>query len=248
MKFAFIREHRASFGVAVMCEVLDVAPAGYYAWLNRSQSPRAKRAAELTEQIRIVHEESRGVYGNIKVTTELRCRGHRVNRKTVARLTATVGIRSKVHKKFRVRTTDSDHDNPVAPNTLNREFAVAGPDQAWGADTTFIHTDEGFLYLAGMMDLCSRRIIGWSTGETMDTQLVERALEMALRSRRPKEGVPHHSVRGVQHPSGRYREVLKERGIEVSMSRTGDCYDNAEVESLRGKLKTETVYHERFAT
>lgn len=248
MKFTFIREHHARFDVAVMCDVLDVAAAGYYAWLSRPQSARALRAVELTGQIRLIHEESRGVYGNIKITRELRRRGHKANRKTVARLMAGAGLCSKVRKKFRVRTTDSDHDNPVAPNTLNREFGVSDLDQAWGADITFIHTDEGFLYLAGLMDLCSRRIIGWSMGETMDTGLVENALEMAIRARRPKKGVLHHSDRGVQYTSSRYRAKLKEHGLRASMSRTGDCYDNAVVESFWGKLKTEMVYHERFAT
>ena len=248
MKFAFIRENLAAFDVAVMCEVFKVAPAGYYAWLTRPESPRARRARELTEQIRIVHHQTRGVYGSIKVAKELRLRGHRVNRKTVARLMAGAGIRSKVSKKFRVRTTDSGHANPVAPNTLDRKFAVEGLDQVWGADITYIHTDEGVLYLAGVMDLCSRRIIGWSMDDTMTTTLVDDALGMAIRSRGPAQGLLHHSDRGVQYTSGRYRELLDERGIQASMSRTGDCYDNAVVESFWGKLKTEMVYHERFAT
>ena len=248
MKFAFIRDNRGAFSVSVMCDVFKVAPAGYYAWLDRPESPRASRARELTEQIRVVHRETRGVYGSIKVAKELRHRGHKVNRKTVARLMAQAGIRSKVHQRFRVRTTDSGHANPVAPNTLNREFTVEGLDRVWAADITYIHTDEGVLYLAGIMDLCSRRIIGWSMSDTMTTRLVEDALDMAIRSRRASDGLLHHSDRGVQYTSGRYREVLEEHGIEASMSRTGDCYDNAVVESFWGKLKTEMAYHERFAT
>jgi putative transposase len=248
VKFAFIRDNRGAFDVSVMCGVFKVAPAGYYAWLVRPESARAKRARELTEHIRVVHRETRGVYGNIKVTKELRNRGHKANRKTVARLMAQAGIRSKVRKRFRVRTTDSNHANPVAPNTLDRGFAVEAPNKVWAADITYIHTDEGFLYLAGLMDLCSRRIIGWSMSETMATRLAEDALEMAVRSRDLPEGLLHHSDRGVQYTSARYREILDEHGIEASMSRTGDCYDNAVVESLWGKLKTEMVYHEHFAT
>lgn len=248
MKFAFIKDNSGLFDVAVMCAVLRVAPAGYYAWRDRPASPRARRARELTEQIRIVHADSRGVYGGIKVAKELCARGHKVNRKTVARLMARAGIRSKVAGKFRVRTTDSGHSNPVAPNTLNREFAVEKPDQAWAADITYIHTDEGVLYLAGVMDLCSRRIVGWSMSDTMTTTLVDDALAMAIRARDPAKGLLHHSDRGVQYTSGRYRQALRAHGMEASMSRTGDCYDNAVVESFWGKLKTEMVYHARFKT
>ena len=248
MKFEFIKNNRHAFDVAVMCDTFKVTAAGYYAWLDRPESPRAKRARELTAKIVTVHHETRGVYGSIKVTKELRIRGHKVNRKTVARLMSQAGIASKTHKKFRVQTTDSNHANPIAPNTLNREFAVEKPDHVWGADITYIHTDEGFLYLAGMMDLCSRRIVGWSMSDSMTTQLVEDALDMAIRSRKPSEGLLHHSDRGVQYTSSRYRETLDEQGIEASMSRVGNCYDNAVVESFWGKLKTEMVYHEHFAT
>jgi transposase InsO family protein len=243
-----MQDNSGLFDVAVMCGVFGVAPAGYYAWRDRPESPRAKRARELTEQIRVAHQQTRGVYGSIKLAKELRLRGHKVNRKTVARLMARAGIRSKVRKRFRVRTTDSGHANPVAANTLNREFAVEGLDQVWAADITYIHTDEGVLYLAGIMDLCSRRIIGWSMSDTMTTQLVEDALGMGIKTRRVSNGLLHHSDRGVQYTSGRYRQILEEHGIQASMSRTGDCYDNAVVESFWGKLKTEMVYHERFAT
>ena len=248
MKFAFIRDNRGRFDAAVMGRVFGVAPAGVSAWLDRPESARAERSREITEQIRIVHAESRGVYGGIKVAKELRARGRKVNRKTVARLMARAGIRSKVRGKFRVRTTDSGHDNPVAPNTLNREFTVDAPDTVWAGDITSIHTDEGVLYLAGIMDLYSRRIVGWSMSDTMTTTLVDDALAMAIRARDPARGLLHHSDRGVQYTSGRYREALLEHGMETSMSRTGNCYDNAVVESFWGKLKTEMVYHERFTT
>jgi transposase InsO family protein len=225
-----------------------VAPAGFYAWVGRPESPRGRRARELTEEIRVVHTDSRGIYGGLKVTRELRDRGRKVNRKTVARLMAAAGIRSKVRRKFRVRTTDSHHTNPVAPNTLDRRFSAAAPDTVWAADITYLHTDEGVLYLAGIMDLCSRKIVGWSMSATMTTTLVDDALAMAIRARDPARGLLHHSDRGVQYTSRRYRELLGLYGMEASMSRTGDCYDNAVVESFWGKLKTEMIYHEHFPT
>ena len=255
MKHTFIHDHRAEFDVGVMCAVFGVAPAGYYAGLVRPESDRATRARELTEQIRVVHAESRGVYGSVKITKELRHRHRKLNTKTVARLMAAAGIRSKVARKFRVQTTDSAHDNPVAPNTLNRQFTVEAPNTVWVSDITYIHTGEGFVYLAGVMDLFSRKIVGWSIDHTMTTDLVEKALDAAIRTRRPAAGgggagggLLHHSDRGVQYTSQRYRQQLLDNGIQASMSRTGNCYDNAVMESFWGKLKSEMVFHERFAT
>jgi len=249
VKFAYIRDHREVFDLGAMCTVFAVTPAGFYAWSNRPESPRAARGRELAEQIRVVHREVKGVYGSLKITRELRHRKIIVNRKTVARLMRRLGIRSKVARKFRVATTDSAHANPVAPNVLDQNFAsAAAPNQVWGADITYIATDEGFLYLAGVMDLYSRRIIGWSLDDSMTADLVENAFTSALHSRKPALGPLHHSDRGVQYTSGRYRQLLERHGITASMSRTGNCYDNAVVESFWGKLKTEMVYHERFAT
>jgi putative transposase len=174
---------------------------------------------------------------------------------------AAAGIRSKVARKFRVQTTDSRHDNPIASNTLDRKFTVEAPNTVWVSDITYIHTDEGFAYLAGVMDLFSRKIVGWSIDHTMATDLVEKALDAAIRTRRPAVGVGgagggggggggllHHSDRGVQYTSQRYRRQLLDNGIQASMSRTGNCYDNAVMESFWGKLKSEMVFHERFAT
>jgi putative transposase len=260
VKHAFIHDHRGELDVSVMCAVFGVAPAGYYAGLVRPESDRATRARELTEQIRLVHAESRGVYGCIKITNELRHRHRKLNTKTVARLMAAAGIRSKVAKKFRVQTTDSRHDNPIAPNTLDRKFTVEAPNTVWVSDITYIHTGEGFAYLAGVMDLFSRKIVGWSIDHTMTTDLVEKALDAAIRTRRPavvagaggsgdaSAGLLHHSDRGVQYTSERYRRQLLDNGIQASMSRTGNCYDNAVMESFWGKLKSEMVFHERFAT
>lgn len=254
MKFAYIRDHRDEFDVIVMCAVFGVTPAGFYAWCSRPDSPRTLRRRQLAEQIRAVHHQTRGVYGSLKITKELRHRHVKVNRKTVARLMNSLGIRSKVRRTFRVKTTDSAHASPIAPNTLDQNFAgVTAPNQVWGADITYIHTDEGFLYLAGVMDLYSRKIVGWSMDDTMTSTLVEDAFTAAARARLSSSrtaafGLLHHSDRGVQYASSRYRTLLERHGVEASMSRTGNCYDNAVVESFWGKLKTEMVYHERFAT
>jgi transposase InsO family protein len=249
VKFAFIRDHREVFDIGVMCAVFGVTPAGFHDWNTRPDSARAVRARELAEQIREVHREVKGVYGSIKITKELAHRHTKVNRKTVAKLMKSLGICSKVSRQFRIHTTDSNHQNPVAPNTLDQKFAsAAAPNQVWGADITYIHTDEGFLYLAGVMDLYSRRIVGWSMDDSMTTQLVADAWSAAVSSRKVRSGLLHHSDRGVQYTSSRYRELLASSGVAVSMSRTGNCYDNAVVESFWGKLKTEMVYHQHFAT
>ena len=249
MKFAFIKGNLKAFDVVVMCATFGVTPAGFYAWSKRPDSKRAIRAQGLAEQIRIVHDEVKGVYGSIKITRELKARNHKANRKTIARIMASLGIRSKVGRKFRVQTTDSSHANPIAPNTLARQFTKAtAPNQLWSTDITYIHTDEGVLYLAGVMDLFSRKIVGWSMDATMTTKLVEDALDSAVLSRKPAFGLLHHSDRGVQYTSGRYRQLLDLHGMIASMSRTGNCYDNAVVESFWGKLKTEMIYHRKFAT
>ena len=249
MKFAYIRDHREVFDVGAMCAVFGVTAAGFYAFLKRPESARSVRARALAEQVRAVHHDVKGVYGSLKITRELRLRDHKVNRKTVAKLMQRLGIRSKVSKAFRVQTTDSDHANPIAPNVLNQDFAsAAAPDRVWGADITSIATGEGFLYLAGVMGLYSRKIVGWSMDDTMTTDLVERAFNAALLSRKPALGLLHHSDRGAQYTSGRYRDLLASSGVEASMSRTGNCYDNAVVESFWGKLKTEMAYHQRFTT
>ena len=249
MKFAFVRDHREHFDVGVMCSVLGVTPAGFYAWLGRPPSPRASRAHALAEQVRIVHRELGGVYGSIKITKELRRRHHHANRKTIAKLMRGMGIRSITAKAFRVQTTDAGHDHPIAPNRLAQNFAAADvPNKIWAADITYIHTDEGFLYLAGVMDLCSRRIVGWSMMDSLATELVEAAFDMALHSRKPASALLHHSDRGTQYASSSYRQKLGAAGVEMSMSRTGNCYDNAVIESFWGKLKTEMVNHRRFTT
>lgn len=248
MKFAFIRDNIGRFDVIVMCDVLGVATSGYYAWCKRPESARAKRARELAEQIRNIHAASRRTYGSIRVCKHLRNSGTDVCRNTIAKLMKEAGISAKTCKKFRVSTTDSNHHNPVAPNVLDRRFVVGELDKVWITDITYIHTGEGVLYLAGIMDLCSRRIIGWSMSETMTAQLVVDAMAMAVKARGPQPGLMHHSDRGVQYTCGRYREFLAEHDITVSMSRRGNCYDNAVMESFWGKLKTEALYDQKLAT
>jgi len=248
--FAFIRDHQTEFPVRVLCETLEISSSGYYAWLARPVSARARRRSELAEKIRAVHEENRRVYGSPRVHRTLVDGGERVCRNTVAKVMKAHGIRAKTRKRFRVRTTESNHPHPIAPNRLDRRFVAAKINQVWLTDITYIPTGEGFLYLAGVMDLCSRRIIGWSMTNHLRVELVETALRMAVAARGPKlpRGLLHHSDRGVQYACGHYQSLLARHGITASMSGRGDCYDNAPQESFWGKLKTELTHHHRFAT
>lgn len=232
-----------------MCDVLRVSRSGYYAWADRPPAARAARQAELVEQIRRVHEESFGTYGSPRVHAELVERQVDVCVNTVAKLMKRAQVRSVMHRKFVAATTDSNHDHPVADNLLDRAFAAERPDQKWAVDITYVPTGEGFLYLAAVMDLCSRRIVGWSMADHLRTELCTDALEMALRSRDPGAGLLHHSDRGVQYASADYQRLLQAHGgITVSMSRVGDCYDNAMMESFWGTFKTELVHHRHYAT
>ena len=248
MKFAFIEEHLAGFPVEVCCGVLEVSRAGYYAWRGRPPGARAKRRQELAAKVRAVHEQNRRVYGSPRVCAALRASGERVSENTVAKVMAEQQIRARARKKFVPRTTDSAHRGPVAPNLLGRDFAAALPDRKWAADITYVPTAQGWLYLAGVIDLCSRRVVGWSMADHMRVDLVSDALRMAIARRSPGEGLLHHSDRGVQYASDDYRHLLAEHGIECSMSGKGDCYDNAVMESFWGTLKTELVNHERYET
>ena len=211
-------------------------------------SARAKRREELAGKVRAVHHENRGVYGSPRVCAALRASGESVCENTVAKVMRERGIRAKTKKKFVPRTTDSRHEQPVAPNVLDRQFRADLPDRKWAVDITYVPTDEGWLYLAGVIDLCSRRIVGWSMADHMRTELAGDALGMALAGRSPGAGLLHHSDRGVQYASDDYRALLAGHGIECSMSGKGDCYDNAVVESFWGTLKTELVNHEHYET
>ena len=231
-----------------MCDVLKVSRSGYYAFVDRPPSARTRRRGELTGKIRLAHEQSFGTYGSPRIHAELAGQEIEVCVNTVAKLMKEAQIQSVRRRRFVVRTTDSTHDHPVAPNVLDREFAADLPNRKWCCDITYIPTAEGFLYLAGVMDLCSRKIVGWSMADHLRTELCLDALNMALQSRRPGEGLIHHSDRGVQYASIDYSRLLQGHGISMSMSRAGECYDNAAMESFWNTLKTEWVYLQDYKT
>jgi transposase InsO family protein len=247
--FACIRDVLVpEFRVRDCCRVLRVSVSGYYRWLKHPVGKRELAELALVERIRAAHDASRRAYGSPRIRAALMHQGVRRNRKTIARLMHKHGIRSKVKRRFRVRTTDSTHDHPIAPNLLDRSFRVGALDTVWVCDITYIPTGEGWLYLAGVMDLCSRKIVGWSMAEHMRAELVIDALEMARVRRHPQPGLMHHSDRGVQYCCAEYRGVLEQLGAVASMSGRGECYDNAPKESFWATLKNELVHHERFAT
>jgi putative transposase len=247
VKFAFIKEHLGAFEIEVVCEVLEVSRSGYYAWRRRPKSARARRREELAVLVKQAHEQNRRVYGSPRVCQVLRLGGQSVCENTVANIMKELDIRAKSKKKFVPRTTDSRHQQPVAPNRLDRQFNAPVPNQKWAVDITYIPTDQGWLYLAGVMDLCSRRIVGWSMADHMRVELVSDALEMAIARRCPTKGLLHHSDRGVQYSSEDYMHLLKSFSMEPSMSAKGDCWDNAAMESFWATLKTELVNHEHYA-
>ena len=222
-----------------MYRVLDVSPSGYYAWRSRPVSRREQANAELVTSIQQVHRDSRGTYGSPRIVPALRTKGIQCNHKRVERLMREMGIAGVSRRRQRPTTTLSTHTFPVAPNVLNRAFSADAPNQKWLADITYIDTNEGFLYLASLEDVFSRRIVGWAMAETMETALVEHALEMALGQRQPTSNMVHHSDRGSQYASHDYQDRLAQRRITVSMSRTANCYDNAMMESFFATLKTE---------
>ena len=242
-----MRDHRQEFRVLVMGRVLGLSRSGYYAWLKRPESERSRRNRSLVSQIRRVHQRSRRTYGSPRVTDALREEGLPCSRHRVARLMRQEGIRAKTVRKFRA-TTDSKHHLPVAPNRLNREFAVSRPNVVWVSDITYIPTLEGWLYLAGVMDLYSRRLVGWAMSPRVDGELTLTALRQALGQRRPPAGLLHHSDQGRQYAAGDYQDLLRNYGLVGSMSRKGDCWDNVPMESFFGTLKQELVHHERFTT
>ena len=248
MKFDWINEHRRRFDVHLMCQVLEVSRSGYYAWRDRPVSARAAQRQAVIEQIRGVYDDSRGTYGSPRITVELNDQGLSVSENTVARYMRSAGVRVRPKRSFVPRTTDSAHPHPIAPNVLDRDFAAPAPDAKWACDLTYIWTDEGWLYLSVVLDLFSRRVVGWSMNDHLRSEGVAQALSMALKGRRPGAGLLHHSDRGVQYACGDYRDLLNEHGIVASMSRAGNCYDNAVAESFFGTLKTELVHRNRYRT
>ena len=225
MKFAFISEEKVAFPVAVLCRVMAVSPSGYYASLGRPVSPHRRRDADLSKRVAAVHVASKRRYGSPRVHAELQATGHCVGRKRVARLMRENALVARARRRFRT-TTDSKHAFPIAPNVLERDFTAHAPDQAWVTDITFLWTNQGWLYLAAILDLFSRRVVGWATSQNVDRHLALAALDMALVQRRPAAGLVHHSDRGSTYASTDYREALESRGIECSMSRKGDCWDS----------------------
>jgi transposase InsO family protein len=223
-----------------MCRVLEVTPSGYFAWAKRPPSERSRRRSKLVTLIRAAHEESRRTYGSPRVHAALKRDGETCCENTVARLMRENGLKSRTKRKFKA-TTDSNHGLPVAANLLARDFERRGPNEAWAGDITYIPTDEGWLYLATTLDLYSRRIVGWALRERMTSDLVIDALAMAIQQRRPPAGLIHHSDRGSQYASRAFQEMLAAHRITCSMSRKGDCYDNAVAESFFGTLKRELV-------
>jgi transposase InsO family protein len=236
----FIEANVALFPVQAMCEALGVSRSGYYAWAGRPESARAAEDRAVAAEIRAAHEASRGRYGSPRVHAELRAHGRRVGRKRVARLMRGMGLSARRKRRFR-RTTDSAHALPVAPNLLGRDFTAAAPDRVWLADLTYIWTAEGWLYLAAVLDLFTRRVVGWAMAEHRGHELALAALDMAIARRRPAPGLVHHSDRGAQFAAHEYRKRLTQHGMLCSMSRKGDCWDNAPMESFFATLKGELI-------
>ena len=250
MKHAFIARHRGEYPLRLLCQVLAVSRAGFYAAQRRSPSARERANQRLRVEIRAAHAASRQRYGAPKIYRELRAQGVRCGRHRVARLMRADGLRAKRVRPFRV-TTRSSHRWPVAANVLDRRFAVtaySARDHVWAADMTFVPTGEGWVYLAVVLDLASRRVVGWCLDQRLDTTLTMGALHMALLHRRPGPGMLHHSDRGVQYASAEYQAVLAAYGIAPSMSRIGNCWDNAVVESFFATIKTELVSDARWPT
>jgi putative transposase len=238
------------YSIRALCANLAVSPSGYYAWQQRRTcpGPRAVANQALAQTIRQIHTQSRQTYGSPRLVAALRQQGHRHGRNRVARLMQAAGLRGRQPGRYRVQTTDSNHDQPIAPNRLAAAPKATAPNQLWAADITYIETQEGWLYLAAILDLYSRKIVGWAMSAHIDTALVLSALSMALLHRQPPAKLLFHSDRGIQYASGDFRLALQAAQLVPSMSRKGNCYDNATMESFWSTLKLELVYRGRFAT
>jgi putative transposase len=245
--FSFIERHKDAWPVTRMCNTLGVSPAGFYAWLQRPRSTQQQRRDALLVEIRTVHAEVKQRYGSPRIHAELQAKGVECCVNTVAKLMHDNDIRSKTARKFR-NTTDSNHPLPVADNILDRQFDPSGPNEKWVADITYIPTREGWLYLAVVEDLYSRRVVGWSMADHLESRLVVDALEMAVQRRLPGEGLLTHTDRGSQYASDHYQRFLKKHGIECSMSGVAQCWDNAPMESFFASLKKELTHHEDYQT
>jgi putative transposase len=246
--FRLIEAERASFPVPLMCRMLGVSRSGYYDWRGRAPSRRKKTDASLTERIKEIHQRSRGTYGYPRVHAELRAVAIRCGRKRVARLMRKAGLRGCVRGRRRRCTTHRDGSAICAPDLLKRDFTAVAPDRLWVADITYVRTEEGFLYLAFVLDAHSRRLVGWAMATHLRTELVVDALQMALWRRRPAPGLIHHSDQGVQYTSLSFGKRLEEAGIVPSMGRVGSAHDNSLAESFVATLKTELLYRGRWPT
>lgn len=247
MKYRAMKDHAVRFDVRLMCRALGVSASGYYQWLKSPECARARENRALVVEIRAAHERSQRNYGSPRITHELRQSGRCCGKNRIARLMRAYGIRAKRLKQWRA-TTQSNHRLPVASNTLERQFTVSRPNQVWAADISYLWTEEGWLYLAVVLDLYSRAVVGWAMAPYLTTQLATKALEMAVARRNPAPGLLHHSDRGVQYAAQDYQRLLAHHGITCSMSRKGNCWDNACVESFFSTLKLEHVYHHRYVT
>jgi transposase InsO family protein len=241
---------KLDYPILALCHNLEVSPSGYYDWQNRRAAPglRAVENQTLVKKIGQIHHQSRQTYGSPRIVAELRKQGCQHGRNRIARLMKEAGLCGRQKGRYRVQTTDSNHDEPIAPNRLAAAPKATAPNQLWVADITYIATQEGWLYLAAILDLYSRKIVGWAMSERIDTNLVLKALAMALLHRQPPAALLLHSDRGVQYASGEYRHALAQAGLIASMSRRANCYDNATMESFWSSLKLELVYRRNFAT
>jgi len=246
MRFRLIEDYRAVWPVRIMCDALSVSPSGFYAWRSRPESPRNIANRALLVDIRRVHAQHRERYGAPRIHAELRAEGHAISRKRVARIMRQHGIQARAPRRSRACTTDSKHSLPVAENLLDQNFGANRPDQVWLADITYIPTGEGWLYLAVILDLFTRKVVGWAMRDHMRAELTIAALTMAIQRRRPGAGLIHHSDRGSQYAAGDYHDILQAAAIVRSMSRKGNCWDNAPMESFFGTLKTELVHHSEY--
>lgn len=247
MRYGRIDGLRPLYPVAMLCRLLKVSEAGYYAWRRRLPSARSQENARLAIEIRLAHERTRQTYGPERLQAELADHGIHAGVDRIKRIRRELGLRCRQKRKFRV-TTDSRHNLPIAPNLLDRQFAVSAPNRVWVTDITYVATDEGWLYLAGIKDLFNGELVGYALDERMTQNLVMQALFRAVAARRPEKGLIHHSDRGSQYCGHAYQRLLRQFGMQVSMSRKGNCWDNAPMESCWGSLKTELVHHRRFAT
>lgn len=247
MKFTFISAEKAWAPVSVLCKVLEVSRSGFYAWEERGRSSRSIADEQLAVHVVAAFNVGRGAYGSPRVHEELKAAGFEVSRKRVARLMVELGLEGRRKRRFKA-TTDSKHSLPIAENILDRQFKVEAPNVAWVTDITYVWTAEGWLYLAAILDLFSRRVVGFAMSERIDRELVLEALRAAVGRRVPNTGLMHHSDRGSQYASGDYQDALDELAVVCSMSRKGNCWDNAVAESFFATLKTECVYPRRFAT